>query len=225
MGLFQKISDIISANFNEMVESFENPEKMLKQAVREMGETIQESTRETAKALASEKKLVKELAHNSSEAKQWHSKAERAVKEGDDDLARRALGRKQEHEKLAVAIEEQLSAAKAASQTLRHQLDAMKAKLAEAKRTLATLTSRKKAAEVRKRVLLEMGEVLDVTEKNSAFEKFDRMREKVEHAEAEAEALEELQGASPFGSFNEDSSGIDPDIEDQLEALKKKKDS
>jgi phage shock protein A len=55
MGLFKKISDIISANLGEMAESFEDPEKMLKQAVREMGETIQEATKETAKALASEK--------------------------------------------------------------------------------------------------------------------------------------------------------------------------
>ena len=101
MGLFKRISDIISANLGEMAESFEDPEKMLKQAVREMEKSIQDATKETAKALAGEKKLVKELAHNVSQAKQWQSRAEKAVEEGDDDLARRALSRKQEHEKLA----------------------------------------------------------------------------------------------------------------------------
>ncbi len=223
MGLFKRISDIISANLGEMAESYEDPEKMLKQAVREMGESIQDATRETAKALASEKKLVKELAHNESEAKQWQSRAEKAVEEGDDDLARRALSRKQEHEKLAVALQDQMSAAKEASQTLRHQLEGMKAKLAEAKRNLSTLTARKKAADVRKKVYMGMGEAPEITVENDAFDKFERMREKVEQAEAEAEALAELQGAAPSESFNDDTSGSEPDIEAQLEALKKKK--
>ena len=225
MGLFKRISDIVSANLGEMAESFEDPEKMLKQAVREMGESIQDATRETAKALASEKKLVKELAHNESESKQWQSRAEKAVEEGDDDLARRALSRKQEHGKLAVALQDQMSASKEASQTLRHQLDGMKAKLSEAKRNLSTLTARKKAADVRKKVYMGMGEAPEITVENDAFEKFERMREKVEQAEAEAEALAELQGASSSESFNDDFSGSEPDIEAQLEALKKKKSS
>lgn len=225
MGLFKKISDIISANLGEMAESFEDPEKMLKQAVREMGESIQDATRETAKVLASEKKLVKELAHNESEAKQWQSRAEKAVEEGDDDLARKALSRKQEHAKLAVALQDQMSAAKEASQTLRHQLDGMKAKLAEAKRNLSTLTARKKAADVRKKVYLGMGETPEITVENDAFDKFDRMRDKVEQAEAEAEALAELQGAGTTEPLsNSDFSG-ESDIEAQLEALKKKKNS
>ena len=36
MGLFQRFGDIVSANLNDMVDRFEDPEKMLKQAVREM---------------------------------------------------------------------------------------------------------------------------------------------------------------------------------------------
>ena len=51
------------------------------------------------------------------------------------------------------------------------------------------------------------------------------MREKVEQAEAEAEALAELQGVGSSESFNDVSSGSEPDIEAQLEALKKKKSS
>lgn len=224
MGLFKKISDIISANLGEMAESFEDPEVMLKQAVREMDESIRDATQETAKTLANEKKLVKELAHNESEAKQWQSRAEKAVEKGDDDLARRALTRKKEHEKLAVALQDQHSAAKEASQTLRHQLEGMKAKLAEAKRNLSTLTARKKAADVRKKVYLGMGETPDITVENEAFDKFDRMREKVEQAEAEAEALAELQGVGSFDSSETSTSaGSDAEIEDQLEELKKKK--
>ena len=59
---------------------------------------------------------------------------------------------------------------------------------------------------------------------DSAFQKYERMREKVEQAEAEAEALAELQGvdiASTSSRF--DNTSTDDEIEAQLRALKQKK--
>lgn len=34
MSFFKRVSDILSANLNEYAEKFEDPEKMLKQAIR-----------------------------------------------------------------------------------------------------------------------------------------------------------------------------------------------
>lgn len=223
MGLFKRISDIISANLGEMTEQFEDPERMLKQAIREMETSIRDATQETARALANEKKLAKELAHNESEARRWHSRAEKAVEDGDDDLARKALSRKQEHEKLSVALNDQLAAAREAGQTLRHQLEGMKVKLAEAKRNLSTLTARKKAADIRRKVYMGAGEAPEITVENEAFEKFERMRERVEQAESEAEALAELQGFTAAEIEEADSSDENLDVEAELEELKKKK--
>lgn len=224
MGLFKRISDIISANLGEMAEQYEDPEKMLKQAVREMDESIRTATEETARALANEKKLARELSHNESESKQWQARAEKAIEAGDDALARKALTRKREHDRLAVALRDQLKAAREASQTLRHQLEGMKAKLAEAKRNLATLSARQKAANVRKKVYGSMGDRAEITVDNGAFEKFERLRERVEMAEAEAEAFAELQGVD-FGTAVEDetASDADLDLEAELQALKDKK--
>ena len=98
MSIFQRISDIISANLNELTEGFENPEQMLRQAIGEMEESIAHATRDTARALASEKTIAKELKNNQALVETWHQRAEKAVAAGDDDLARRALKRKQEHE-------------------------------------------------------------------------------------------------------------------------------
>ena len=64
MGIFQRISDILSANMNELTEQFEDPEKMLKQAIREMEDSIAEVTQQTAKAMAHEKTLSRELERN-----------------------------------------------------------------------------------------------------------------------------------------------------------------
>ena len=184
MGMFKRISDIVSANFNEMVDHWEEPEKMLRQAIREMEITIEESNRSVAKAMASEKLVGKELAENQRQAKEWQTRAETAVAAGDDGLARKALARKQEHDKVAAALSDQHTASQEASVTLRRQLEAMQAKLTDAKRRLGTLAARKKAADVRARV--QIGK-LDPKLNDDAFAKFDRLREKVEMAEAEAE--------------------------------------
>lgn len=224
MGLFKRISDIISANLGELADQYEDPEKMLKQAIREMEESIEKATQETAKTLASEKRLAKELAHNDSEARQWKARAEKAVESGDDELARKALSRKKEHEKLSTALQDQLKAVQDASGTLRRQLDGMKAKLAEAKRNLATLTARQKAADVRKKAFLTADESRDVSLNDEAFKKFDRLREKVEMAEAEAEALAELRGVDlGDAEISDVSDSSARDVEDELAELKRLK--
>ncbi len=193
MGVFRRISDIISANLNDLTEGFEDPEKMLKQAVREMEETIAEVTNQTAKAMANETTLSRELERNRAQQQQWQGRAEKAVEAGNDDLARKALARKNEHEKLVAALKDQLEAAQEAGASLRCQLAAMKAKLAEGKRNLATLSARKRAADFRKKMESQAVGVSSEID-DSAFAKFDRMKAKVEQAEAEAAAMAELRG-------------------------------
>lgn len=222
MGLFQRISDIISANLNEMTESMEDPETMLKQAIREMEQSMGDATRETAKVLANEKLMAKELANNEQQALDWQRKAEKAVDAGDDGLARKALSRKQEHQKLVTALRDQLSSAQEASRILRHQLEGMQAKLSEAKRNLSTLSARKRAADFKKK-MNSAPSVLEASGADDAFAKFERMREKVERAEAEADALAELRGnPDPMTYGTTDAGGSSDDLDDELEELKKR---
>jgi phage shock protein A len=213
MGIFQRFSDIVSANLNEMVEHFENPEQMLKQAIREMESSITSATGETAKALANEKLLRRELETNQSQAARWLKRAETAVSSGDDDLARKALSRKAEHEKLVDALEDQLKSAVSASSSLKRQLEGMKVKLAEAKRSLATLSARSRAAEFRRKLETVGAGVCTDLDKD-AFAKFDRLRSRVEQAEAEAEAMAELRGMANHADLNDVFAAGD-DLEDE----------
>jgi phage shock protein A len=222
MGIFKRISDILSANFNELVDGFENPEKLLKQAIREMEESIAKATEETAKALASEKITAKALKTNQVQTTQWLERAEQAVQAGDDELARKAIKRKQEHEKLVAALEDQLTASQEAAQALKRQLEAMKAKLTEAKRSLANLSVRHRAAAFRKKMqTVDLGAPSELDQ--HAFAKFERLRNRVEQAEAEAEALSELQSATrtvDVGECCEPEANIEVDAE--LMALKQR---
>jgi phage shock protein A len=222
MGVFRRISDIISANLNDLTEGFEDPERMLKQAVREMEETIAEVTNQTAKAMANDTTLARELERNRVQQCQWQDRAERAVDEGNDGLARKAIARKNEHEKLVAALESQLETAREASTSLRCQLAGMKAKLAEGKRNLATLSARQRAANFRRKMETQAAGVLSDID-DSAFAKFDRMKAKVEQAEAEAAAMAELRGMEPGGIAESiEAPEEDLDVSAELAEMKRK---
>lgn len=218
MGLFKRITDIISANMEEMVSGAENPEPILKQAVGEMEDSIADATQATARAMANEKLIRQRLAEHEAKAKQCQDQAEQAVKDGSDDAARDALKRKGEHTKIAAALSDQLAATSESVTTLRRQLEAMRAKLAEAKRSLATLSARHRAAQVRR-------EAVDPVVKTDAFAKFDRMSEKVQMAEAEADAMRELAGDVPVAAGVDvavEPVAVDAEVESELADLKKK---
>jgi phage shock protein A len=224
MGIFQRISDIVSANFNDLVEQYEDPEKMLRQAIREMETAINAARPDVAKAMASAKTTAKELAANEAQSESWAARAQTAVEAGDDDLARKAISRRKEYEKIAAALRDQHDASQEASETLRRQFEGMQAKLKEAERKLGTLVARQKAANVRSKIAQSESANCSELDKN-AFDKFDRLSRKVERAEAEAEAMVELTRSERAGSLADDlfeSNNENLEIEAELIELKTK---
>ena len=147
MRLFQRIGDIVAANLNDLVDRFEDPEVMLKQAIREMDTMIEGATGGAARAIAGERLLARDLADHERKGARWRGRAEEAVVNGDDDLARQAIARAHEHEVMARALLEQRTAAEQTAQALRGQVAAMRAKQAEARRKLASLTGRRQVAQ------------------------------------------------------------------------------
>src|SRR5688572_28222042 len=127
MGIFQRAGDILAANINDLVDRFEDPEKMLRQAIREMENCIEDAMDSAAKAIATEKLIAKDLDHHNDAALSWGEKAEQAVKADDDPLARASLRRKTEHERFGEVLGGDLKAAETASAALRLQIDAMRA--------------------------------------------------------------------------------------------------
>ena len=104
MRLFQRIGDIIAANLNDLVDRYEDPEVMLKQAIREMDTMIESVTAGAARAIAGERLLSKDLSDHEQKTVQWCARAEEGVSRGDDDLARQAIARAHEHEAMAQAL-------------------------------------------------------------------------------------------------------------------------
>jgi phage shock protein A len=185
MGIFSRLGTLIKSNINDLITKAEDPEKMLSQVLLEMQQQLVEAKKAVAIAIADEKKLQKQYTSETDKAKEWERKAM-----VDDNLARQALGRKQEHETIAAQFQQQWVAQKQAVEKLKDALRLLNNKIEEAKRKKNILIARKKRAEAQQQIANTMQGLGDT----SAFDTFDRMAERIQLMEAEAEAGAELAG-------------------------------
>lgn len=220
MGFFSRLATLIKSNLNDLISKSEDPEKMLNQIIVDMNTQLVEAKKQVAKAIADEKRLAKQFKNEQSTAAEWEKKAMMAIRAGDEELAKEALLRKKEHDGLSAAFGGQWEAQKKATDQLKTALRALNNKIEEAKRKKNVLIARKRRAEAMQSIQNTMSGLSDT----SAFDTFDRMSEKIDQMEAEAEAGAELQEEysgdtlkSKFAKL-EATAGADED----LEALKRK---
>jgi phage shock protein A len=211
MRLLRRVNTVITAQLHEVVESFENPERILKQAIREMEATLEKATESTARAIAGEKQLERRIAQTQASADRWRSRALQAVKKGDEPTARIALARRAEIEKTGSALNDQLARCRASNGRLRLQLDQLRGRLAAAKGEMSVLIARQRSAEAQRQFAkTEAFAGLDL----EAFDHFNEFSHRVTEAEAEAEALSELRVGEPADVL------LDSEIERELQLLK-----
>ena len=173
MGLFARLSDIVSANLHALLDSAEDPEKMLAQVVREMEEGLTAARQQAARAIAVERRFERELAEQRAGALHWHDQARLALSIQREELARQALLRKHEHESLAAEIEAQHAAARATSQEVRSALQSLEARLGQVRRKFRFLLAQHSAAQVRREVARLAGAAFDGSALLARFEHFE----------------------------------------------------
>ncbi len=220
MGLFDRIGNLFRSNVNHMISEAEDPEKMLNQAIIDMKKQLVDAKKQVAVAIADEKRLRKQYEAEAVKANDWEKKAMLALRAGDENLARAALERKKQHESIAEELKGQWEKQNAASTQLKGALRNLDSKIDEAKRKRNLLISRAKRAEAQRTI----NNTLQGINATSAFDTFDRMSQKVDALEAEAEATYELTAAGQEADLDSQfkalaaSSGVD----DDLAALKAK---
>ena len=188
MGVFGRLGTLIKSNINDLISRAEDPEKILNQLIIDMREQLVEAKKQVAVSIADEKRVKKQLDNQLHLAREWEKKAMMAVRAGRDDLAMEALQKKEQHSDLAAEYRTQHEAQKAAADQLRASLRQLHAKIEEAKRKKDLLIARKRRVEAQQRIQETMAGFGDT----SAFEQFEKMAQKVENMEAEAEAAAEL---------------------------------
>jgi phage shock protein A len=215
MSIFGRMADIFKANINDLLDRAEDPEKMIKQMVIEMEEAVNKATLAVGSAIANEKSLERQYTKQVAQVNDWQQKAVQAVGAGRDDLAKQALERKNTIGRNVSDLERMLGEARATSTNLRGQLDQLKAKLDEAKMRQNTLIARSQAAKAKKQIAQSFAGV-----GSDAFSKFDKLEQRVEKTEAEADAYAQLAGENTSLEDQFKQLGASSAADDELEQLK-----
>jgi phage shock protein A len=213
MAIFSRISDILKANINDMLDKAEDPEKMVKQIIIEMEEQVDSATQALGQAMGSQKVAEKQLSAAKQQSASWEERAKTALKSGDEDLARRALNNKVTTDEQIASLQKSYDEMSAQVDKLKDQVRVLKEKLEEARSRQSVLIARSKMADATKAVATSVGS----TNTASAFSKLDKLEAKVDQKEATAQAYTELNeaDAATTNEFKEldHSSAVDSELE------------
>jgi phage shock protein A len=193
---------LVRANLNDLVDKAEDPEKMIKQVILDMQNQLLQVKTQVAISIADQHVLEKRRQENEENEKQWRRRAELAVDKSDDALARAALERAMSYQATTASFQQQVDDQKTQVENLKSALMKLQQKLAEAESKSDVLIAQHRRSRALGKATdagLAMGE-----DSNSAA--FDRMKNKVHHSEATAQARSEL---------------LSNDVEDRFASLEK----
>jgi phage shock protein A len=204
MALLERVATLIRANLNDLIDKAENPEIMIKQVILDMQNQLLQVKTQVAISIADQHVLENKLRENEESARQWQSRAEMALDKKDDALARAALERSLGCQSMAGNFRQQVEDQKTQVENLKTALLKLQQKLDEAQAKSDLLIAQHR----RSRAMGKATEAGTAVGNGSKAEAFDRMKSKVQHSEAVAQAHSELAS---------------DDVEDRFAALEKER--
>lgn len=186
MSIFSRLTDIINANINSLLERAEDPGKMVRLMIQEMEDTLVEVRSEAVKAIADKKEIERRLRKLETAGEDWARKAEFALERGREDLAKGALVAKRKLEEQAAGMRDELALVDEGLE--RHNLDLgkLQAKLDEAK-------ARKKALEIRMQTAkdrVRVNRTLHDARIDDALGRYESLERRIDELEADAEVFD-----------------------------------
>lgn len=208
MGAFSRISNVVRAEVDDVLNKIEDPKKMVRQMVLDMEDALDDAVVAVAQAMASEKLLARRIAQKREESALWARKAEDAMDAGEEELARKALFQKVAVDEAVNTLQKVREDAEEVTATLKQRLAELKAKLASARAQQSTLAIRKQV------VVQEMRQDARV----AAYDRFvrDVAREEAT-AEVYAEMADDAQLQEEFDQLERKQR-----VEAEMQALKEK---
>src|SRR5580658_813915 len=188
MALLERVTTLVRANLNDLVDKAENPEKMIKQIILDMENQLLQVKTQVAISIADEHLLEKKQKENEESEQQWQRRSEMAVDKGDDALARAAIERSMSYKTTANSFHQQVEDQKSQVDTLRQALIKLQQKLDEAKSKSDILIAQHR----RSRALGKANDAGRAIGDGSKAAAFDRMKNKVQHTESATQAASEI---------------------------------
>ena len=218
MGIFTRVRDIVNSNINAVLDKAENPEKLVKQMIREMEDTLIEIKAACAGAMAGQKKAERDLEQNQRMAAHWEERAEMAVARDRDNLAREALRAKQQYLNESHSMQNVVDQLSGLVDQYKGDIIQIEEKMTTAREKQRTLVQRHTRATQHKKAQQQIRK-LDTSQ---VMVRFDEFEQRLDRAEAESELVN--YGRPKPASLEEEFRAIERDetIENELNALKEK---
>ncbi|MDN3494560.1 PspA/IM30 family protein [Planococcus sp. APC 4015] len=230
-SIFGRISTLMKANINALLDSAEDPQKMLDQLVRDYSNSIADAESAIAETIGNLRLLERDHQEDIQAATEWGNKALAASRKADelrsagnatdadkfDNLAKIALQRQISEENEARAIAPAIASQTEVVDKLKDGLNGMKQKLEQLRSKRSELLARAKTAEAQTKVhdAVKSIDVLDPTSELGRFE------DKVRRQEAIAQGKQELAASSLDAQFTAlDDIGELTEVEARLAVLK-----
>lgn len=216
MGIFSRLTDIMNANINALLDRAEDPEKMVRLMIQEMEDTLVEVRSRAVRSIAEKKEIERRIEHLARAQAEWEGKAEFALAKGREDLATGALVAKRKLAERAAALAEELALVDDSLARHNEDLSQLQAKLDEAKARKKALEIRMQSAKdrIRVRSAVHDGRVDD------ALGRYDALERRIDELEAGAEVYD----LGRTRSVEEELADLkaQADVADELARLKEK---
>jgi len=214
MSIFSRLSDIVNANINNLLEKAEDPEKIIRLMIQEMEDALVEIRSSAAKCIAEKKERQRQIRYLNEDIADWQKKAELAISKDREDLAKAALREKAEISRRCDVIKSDLEVIEDQLLKFDQDISLLQNKLGDTKNRQRSIVLRQQTAKAQLRTRKHVyNEQLD-----ELMFRFDTAEQRIERVEAESEAMSMGRGGSLAEQIDE--LGDDEEITQELDALK-----
>ena len=218
MGIFSRTRDIIAANFNDMLDKADDPQKMIRMIILEMEETLVEVRASAARTIADQKEMHRHTIKLDKLQADWGEKAQLALSKDREDLARAALVEKKKAGDMADQLKQEIAILDDALRAYEQDIHKLQNRLREARSRQIAIAARLESAENR----VKLRSLMTEERVDDALSRFDQLERRVDYAEGRADALAISDGSGKPSLADEIAAleGADA-IDDELAEMKK----
>ena len=190
MSILKRFADIMSANFNGIIDKFEDPEKMIDQYLRNLEKDLGKVKNETAEVMAIQKKAEARFSALRDEQAKWLGLAKKAVEmENEEDAAKFTEELIKVEDNIAIQANA-VETAKENSQRMLAMHDKLMGDMEVLRSQRDELMSRSKIAKAAVTVESITGNFASSIGNNISG--YNRMKDKIEDSIRKADAMHEL---------------------------------
>lgn len=210
-SLFDRFFRVARGNLNSVVSKFEDPEKVMDQAVTDMQNDITKIRQTYAEVTAGQRRLLSQKTQYESVADDWYRRAQLALKSNNEGLAREALARREQALQKAKEFQQQVDSQAANLDKLYEGMKTLEGKILEAQNKKSELAARAKTA----KSTVWVNDMLSGLSGKTSMDAFKRMEDKVSTLEASAE----MMNNSLWSSSEDDKKSSKMDLELEFRRL------